>query len=426
MDKDLEAVCAQLETISKAVLAATQDNRTLLEWFGWNCPALTRHDLAGIPKRLAKRLRELAPDSIEEPLLARIRGLTTQLAGVHSTTVPYLFNGNGAQASAAYIGTFNSIAQILDPLLSWQDVDEGALPAKLARKLTAIRADLEQIAPKKAELSSQIDAIRSAAEAADALPIDLQNLAEARLKVSTIASDAEGQIVKIRARLEESTSSSEAIKDFRIEAEKLVANCEEAYRITTTKGLAASFQERADALGRSVRYWVALLIVTLGAGATLGYLRIHVITAALNAQEPKVGFIWLQLALSALSVGAPLWAAWIATKQLGQRFRLAEDYSFKASVARAYEGYRKEAARLDQKFEAELFSSALKRLDEEPLRLVERSNHGSPWSEMLSSPTVIKALDLLPDSKDQIMQIVKRAVEHAKTGQEKPVDNAEK
>jgi hypothetical protein len=183
--------------------------------------------------------------------------------------------------------------------------------------------------------------------------------------------------------------------------------------------LSASFQERADTLGLSVWLWVFLLVGALGGAAFLGYHRIQVITNALSGQDPKVGFIWLQLALSALSVGAPLWFAWLATKQVGQRFRLAEDYSFKASVARAYEGYRKEAARLDEKFEAELFSSALKRLDEEPLRLIEKSDHNSPWSEMLSSPTVIKALELVPDSKNQIFEIVKKAVEQMKTGTSK-------
>lgn len=420
MDKDLEAVCAQLDSVAKAVLAATSDNRTLLEWFGWNCPALTRHDFARIPARLSERLREVAPESIEEPLLSRVRSLTSQLANVQSTQIQQLFNGNGPNASAAFIGTFNGIAQILEPLLSWQQVDERTLPPKLARKLTAIRAELEQIAPDKETLSNQISLIKSASEAADALPVDLKSLADSRAKVGAMAVDAEDQLVRIRARLEESKSSSEAIKDFHIEAEKLVASCEDAYRITTTKGLSASFQERANALSNSVWLWVILLSITLGAGAFLGYHRIQVITTALNDKDPKLGFIWLQLALSALSVGAPLWFAWLATKQVGQRFRLAEDYSFKASVARAYEGYRKEAARLDEKFEAELFASALKRLDEEPLRLIDKSDHNSPWSEMLSSPAVVKALDLVPESKNQILGIVKDALSRAKTASEKP------
>jgi hypothetical protein len=34
------------------------------------------------------------------------------------------------------------------------------------------------------------------------------------------------------------------------------------------------------------------------------------------------------------------------TRQVGQLFKLAEDYAFKASISRAYEGYRKEANRM--------------------------------------------------------------------------------
>ncbi|MNV99006.1 hypothetical protein D3C71_1943230 [compost metagenome] len=80
-----------------------------------------------------------------------------------------------------------------------------------------------------------------------------------------------------------------------------------------------------------------------------------------------------------------MWFAWVSTKQIGQRFRLAEDYGFKASVAKAYEGYRKEAARIDEAFEAKLFSIALTRLDEAPLRTVEAETPGSPWHELFAN-----------------------------------------
>lgn len=85
--------------------------------------------------------------------------------------------------------------------------------------------------------------------------------------------------------------------------------------------------------------------------------------------DVRHGEIWLHIILSIVSVGAPLWFAWLATKQIGQRFRLAKDYSYKASVAKAYEGYRREAARIDEDFENRLFDSALTRLEEAPLGL---------------------------------------------------------
>lgn len=70
-------------------------------------------------------------------------------------------------------------------------------------------------------------------------------------------------------------------------------------------------------------------------------------------------------------------------KQIGQRFRLAEDYAFKATVAKAYEGYRKEAARHnDPELEKKLFTLALTRLEEPPLRLIEKATPGTPLQDI--------------------------------------------
>jgi len=118
----------------------------------------------------------------------------------------------------------------------------------------------------------------------------------------------------------------------------------------------------------------------------------------------------LSLKFLLLSVGAPLWFAWLATKQIGQRFRLAEDYAFKASIAKAYEGYRKEAARIDPAFEQRLFDSALTRLDEAPLRLVESGTHGSPWHELANSEAVRRAFSAAPELQDKISGLLREAI----------------
>jgi hypothetical protein len=72
------------------------------------------------------------------------------------------------------------------------------------------------------------------------------------------------------------------------------------------------------------------------------------------------------------------------------------------SISRAYEGYRREAARIDEGLEARLLSSALDRLDEEPLRLVDASLHSSPLHEALSSDVVKKAFKQVPDFLDEV------------------------
>lgn len=163
-----------------------------------------------------------------------------------------------------------------------------------------------------------------------------------------------------------------------------------------------------------MRWWVAGLTVALIGGTAIGANRVQILTEALSISAPNWGIIWLHIILSIVSVGAPLWFAWLATKQIGQRFRLAEDYGYKSSVAKAYEGYRREAARIDEDFENRLFDSALTRLEEAPLRLVDEESHGSPWHELISSDAFKAALDKLPDLGATFDRIKSKASPRAK------------
>ena len=156
--------------------------------------------------------------------------------------------------------------------------------------------------------------------------------------------------------------------------------------------------------------WVVGLVAALGIGSYIGAHRLEVLSVALQAPNPNWGGIAIHAILSLLSVGAPLWFAWLATKQIGQRFRLAEDYAFKASVAKAYEGYRKEAARIDPAFEHRLFDSALTRLDEAPLRLVESSTHGSPWHELANSEAARRAFSAMPELQEKVTDLLREGI----------------
>lgn len=132
-------------------------------------------------------------------------------------------------------------------------------------------------------------------------------------------------------------------------------------------------------------------------------------------REPNLSpsAVYPNVILSLLSIGAPIWFAWLSTKQIGQRFRLAEDYAFKASISRAYEGFRREAARIDKELEARLLASALDRLDELPLRLVETETHGSPWHELANSDMVKQAFKSVPDFAGQVRGLAESAISRA-------------
>lgn len=409
MDKLLEEIALALDAIGELVRTSGSDDRTLKALHGWNHPALTRLDLAEFSDLIASKIRRADIAELDEDTANSVKHAVTQLNQLKQETIPYLFNGNGSVAVPAYMATLVWLDSALEPALSWHAVNDVKLmPAKLASRVRSINARLEQVAPDLNDIENKIRAINGAAEAADSLPTDLEDLKKARQKIDEMSASVSSVGGKIEQRHVEVESMLEEMRRKAGEAQKLVEQCSEAYRITTTVGLAAAFEQRAKNLGFSMWIWVSFLLVSLIAGAKIGAERVSLLTAALANTSPNWGVIWIHVVLSVISVGAPLWFAWLATKQIGQRFRLAEDYGYKASVAKAYEGYRREAARLDEDFENRLFSSALSRLEEAPLRLVEGSTHGSPWHELVNSDSFKEALEKVPSLKFDLQKVSSR------------------
>ena len=411
MNEELESTCLALEAFSANVLSSWSSDGTMTEALGWHSPALTRTDLASFPLQLARDLRSASPDAINESLLPLLRDVPRRLSLLQGNTVPQMFGGNSPQAVPAYINTFVGIRALLSELLDWQVInDPKSMPAALSRRVRSINAELESLAPKKEDLERQLLDIKRAHAAAESLPIDLQALAEARKSVADSAQESAIQLRDATNHASECQRVAEEIAKIRKEAAATLLQSEEAYRASTSRGLAAAFHQRASRLGWSIVGWIAGLLFALIAGGYLGLERVKTLSDALAVPDPHWGVVAMHFVLSIACIGAPIWFAWLATKQIGQRFRLAEDYSFKAAVARAYEGYRREAARIDPDLEKRLFESALARLEEAPLRLIEASSHGSPWHELVGSEAFKKAVDLVPELGEKVSEIAKVAV----------------
>lgn len=417
MNEHLEAICRALDALGQSIITGWSGDQTFCEAWGWNCPAVTRHEAANVATSLAAEIRAANIDQVDEELQELLEELPRTLKVVQTQTVPQFWGGNNGPAFAAYLGTIDAVRATLYPILGWKTIpDPKTLPGHTIRKLKSIQAEVDALAPDKERLKLQMQEIAQAHSVAENLPLDLKSLAEARSLVISHAEAAAAARKQIEADSISAAGDVRVTKSFAEDAQKLVAQCEEAYRITTTKGLAAAFDQRANRLGWTVAVWVLGLIASLCLGSLLGAQRLEALTQALAGPTQNWSAVLLQSVLSVLSIGAPIWFAWLATKQIGQRFRLAEDYAFKASVAKAYEGYRREAARLDPEFEARLFSSALTRLEEAPLRLVDAESHGSPWHEALSSNAVQRAIDSAPELTKKAMELVKEAKEFARPG----------
>jgi len=175
-----------------------------------------------------------------------------------------------------------------------------------------------------------------------------------------------------------------------------VGNCQvNTISIQTTQGLAAGFDQKATELRKSIWVWIAGLLIALSVGLIIGSARVTEFSAALK-DNLTAGQAILHTIISIFSIGGPLWLAWISTQQINHRFKLSEDYSYKATVAKAFTGFRKISEDFNQETSERLFNSTLDRLDEMPLRLLSGKDYNSPWHEFIDSDAFKKAIDIVP------------------------------
>lgn len=386
MSDQITPIVKALEALSTAIKTSTSITGTLKEQYGWNFPALSKDDIASFADNLARRLTRVDRSSISQKwsskhVVSRLEAAATELP-------QYFWNGNGTEAFRAYTALLDWIEALFEDFfvqkIDWEKLQsDQQVPSALAKRVRNLDARIKTVTSGIEGLDEQVASIKAAHEAALALPTDIESLEEAKARVADLQSSAEKDTANIEVAAERVIQLVSQIEANQNESSQLVKNVHDAYSAATTVGLGGAFQQRATNLSWSMWVWVVGLLIALSAGSGFGLYRISLVERLIDRQAPT-SIIWLNLVLAALSVAAPIWFAWLATKQVGHRFRLSEDYAFKASIARAYEGYRREAARLDPKFEQRLFETALQRLEEPPLRFVEHETPGSPWHESWS------------------------------------------
>lgn len=376
----------------------------------WSFPGLTQEELVERAQSLIALIDSRGGEDIVEGE-QRLAEYIPRLKFLRTHTVQQLW-GNANQAVSAYTMTLDGLRAAIEPTLARDHHTDNARDVrKLTAQIRSMEARLNALEPRTTGLSTMVELIERAYEAADQLPSDLEALAEARKQVVKAVEDSSKELAHLLSLREKADGIDVQLTGSSKEATAVLSRCEDAYSAATSKGLAAAFAERSSQLAMSMWTWVVGLIAALGVAGFVGANRLASLAELATSPNANGTVIVVNLLLSTLSVAAPVWFAWLATKQIGQRFRLAEDYAFKASVSRAYEGYRREAARIDKDMESKLLSSALARLDELPLRLVETVSHGSPLQELATSDAVKQALRVVPGFVDDVKALAARAVD---------------
>lgn len=375
---DWQGIVDLLESLQKNLKASPQ-NRFVDSWSVGGA-AMSAADMAFAIDELISRAstaEAIDADRANIPIIQKI--ITT----LRDSFVPNLMSNQWTHIT--FMATLPSIRGYLDESIGAEGVATALkLPRSYATKLRTAAAKLDATLSEIDDISGKIQKIQSAYDAAEDFPQTQRDLDAARKSIEEVRISISADAKTIDSLVSKSSKSVEDLDNIATKAEKVAQRVDSSYRAVTAQGLAQAFSSKEADLKKSIRLWVGCLIASLGGMAAIGYFRFPAILSALSSR-PDWGIVTANVLLAGFSLGAPAWLAIVATKQIAQRFKLAEDYGYKAAVSAAYEGYRAESERFGDAFQARLFASTLDRLDEQPLRFIDHDTGGSPAHEILKS-----------------------------------------
>lgn len=428
---NLESFITVLQTVEEKVRNTNKaELRTFRMMYGWSNPPLTQIDLANKIKKL-RRYIERHSFVVTENDQERLRRLEDDFTNWTKEPLSNLYNSSYA----------TRVCYLLDCLLDasyaflnevQDDLTVSDLQADYkieSRRIRALRQRLDSAESETGDVERVIERIQEADRTAQSLPETLSSLRMARAEAEDCSRSAEKHLETIQTYHVNIEAFHNQIKQLNERASETLEASKHVLASSTSAGLAHAFDERKKELQKLGWYWTGGLVASL-CGALWAICSRADAVFALLEKSNQVGTLVLvaNFLISIAFIGAPIWAAWIATKQVGYYFRLSEDYAFKAAVSTSYEGFRSQAARFDDELERKVLSSTLDRYDEPPLRFVDERVVGSPYHEILTSPDFKEAAKVLPDFARDVLNFSKEKLKSAGLAEkvaEKVVDKVE-
>jgi uncharacterized protein YoxC len=402
MNSEISALCNELDTLAQAIRQAYPDSRTFAEMAGWNMPAVSGEELAAQVTALSNECRSAAPKELTPLTSSQVAGMITRIGYFKTSVLPNGAGGNSYFMAISFGALIASFRTILSPLLSWQALPKESLPPTVVKRIVKAQDTLSSVEAELSEVESTIASLQNAKSESEQLEQLLADAREALRRSKKHEDDAASTHNKMKFHLAAAEDAAKSIEKMVENVKSEVDAATNAHRAATSFGLSTAFSDREQESRESMRYWTAGLVMALLIGAGIGYSHYESISAEIAAGLSARAVVKTLLAF--LGIGGSIWFAWLASLQIGYRFRLAEDYAMKAAAARSYEAYRHEAASVDPFLQAKLLASILVRFDEAPLRLIERDTHGSPIHAFLNSSAFQTAIDSSKEFKDAFIK----------------------
>lgn len=373
-----------------------------------NFQSISKEQIINLVDGEIKRIKELKVE-FDEGFLNQLIDLAGYI-DIENVRIETLLNQTNPMFLDKVIQVLSFVNLTFQEYLDWEHVnDVKKIPREVKTRINNLVTLLDSSEIATTDIQNKIKIINEAYDAANELPILLDDLQKYNKEIKSLKDSSEGYTLKVQHNIEVSKTSLEKVQSDQEqtnkllkEAEQIITKMEEKLAISTSLGLAYAFQQRSEKLQRQSYWWTFGFIISLAATFLIAYFRFNDLKNIIN-QDTPISYILIQLVISIISLSAPLWFALISSKQIQKLFVLSEDYAYKASISESYEGYRKEAHNIDPDLVTQLLTTALTKVDEAPLRLIGNEKSLSPLEEIMNNQTIQGFFKEFPELKDQIV-----------------------
>lgn len=248
----------KLDELANQAVNIVSDDRSFMEIWGWNNPAINRHDFARIIRKPRVLIDAMENKAVSDDDIVRLQAIPAQLGYFQGNTLPQLPGGNAFHVYLTTLSMIDNLTDILSEYVksdpNWEEIkDKKLLPSAVIKRLRDAETTITGIVNSTDNLNAQIRAINAAHNAAESLPADQENLRQARQQVADILKAAQADSAAAALNKNDAADILVEIKGIEEESKKVLQAAGVAYQASTTKGLGEEFGLRAGELSHQVK-----------------------------------------------------------------------------------------------------------------------------------------------------------------------------
>jgi len=265
---------------------------------------------------------------------------------------------NGLNIKSELIQLLNEIKQAIGTIQTQvvtveenakNTIEKEVQTSEIAQKSVETLLSIQQ---KEKEANTSVSTVETLKEKIDAWAKEIKELAD---KSENIKEGLDNREKKLNSLITTAENTHKSVEDLLPGA--------------TSAGLASAFKQRKLENAKSKEKYMFGFV-----GSILVLCGLVIWMMQTVFVSPKENIEWWKILLQKIPVTFPfIWLGWFFARNFGHLVRLEEDYAFKESISRSFEGYKKQMQEVDpEKALPQLCNSTICILSEPPLRVFDR------------------------------------------------------